>query len=641
MNNNQHKKSVPLTISVIILIIIALMASILAYVWVTGYTPESTLPNNNTQPTATPATTPTPTVTANTTNPQDTTYTLSIHVNPTTGGTVTTDKTAPYHQGDTVTLTATPADGYTFTAWSTDASGTSNTITITMNSNKLVTAIFTAQNVQPSETTKYALTVNSQYGTTSGSGLYTSGTTAYATVTPLIVLDAFNSENIRYCFNNWSNDASGTTSPSNPITMDNSKTATANWKTQYRIQVLTNPPEGGTPTEKTQWYDAGATVQISTTVNPDCIFAGWTATEGCATFTNASAPQTTMTVNSAGTVQANFFTNQGPKYLVNFQGLNADATGDLVFFEVTGGSYMGATSPISVAGGLILVDQNATVTYTFADTVTSRIEGKQYKLNGTTTGTISTAAIITGNYKTQYQITFEINPENAGTTTPTSTNWYDVGALDISATAYEGYLFDSWTSTNSITINNQTSATINGAGTITANFKPGNIILTSTFDGNIWDENWNEWINPPWYVATDCAHSGNASAKSDAFDPNLGAFTSDAINATGVTSMHISFWYKANTPLGGIINVSYTGLSDPLGLGSPNPDFTEVANSNLSDTDGQWIQANFTITDPNAFTDSFRLRIESFLTYYYDVESSSWLTEEVWVDDVVITAFYA
>jgi hypothetical protein len=85
--------------------------------------------------------------------------------------------------------------------------------------------------------TQYYLTVVSDHGTTGGEGWYDSGTTAYATVSPLVVAGP---AGVQYVFTHWSGDASGATSPSSPITMDAPKTALANWKTQYCITFSQN-----------------------------------------------------------------------------------------------------------------------------------------------------------------------------------------------------------------------------------------------------------------------------------------------------------------------------------------------------------------------------------------------------------------
>ena len=113
---------------------------------------------------------------------------------------------------------------YVFTGWSGDASGTtSSSNAIIMNGPE--TAIANWQ-------TQYYLTVSSAYGTAGGAGWYNSGTSATATVTPLTVAGATGTQ---YVFTGWSGDASGTTSPSNAITMNGPKTAIANWQTQYYL----------------------------------------------------------------------------------------------------------------------------------------------------------------------------------------------------------------------------------------------------------------------------------------------------------------------------------------------------------------------------------------------------------------------
>jgi len=70
-------------------------------------------------------------------------YTLSV--NTTGSGTVSKnpDKSS-YTSGESVTLTAVPATGYQFSGWGGGASGTTNPLTLTMNSNKTISATFTA-----------------------------------------------------------------------------------------------------------------------------------------------------------------------------------------------------------------------------------------------------------------------------------------------------------------------------------------------------------------------------------------------------------------------------------------------------------------------------------------------------------------
>ncbi|HUL51647.1 MAG TPA: hypothetical protein VLT10_00065 [Verrucomicrobiae bacterium] len=95
------------------------------------------------------------------------------------------------------------------------------------------------------------------------------------------------------------------------------------------------------------------------------------------------------------------------------------------------------------------------------------------------TSWIITAANVISNpihYKHQYFVMFASSPSGNGTTNPSS-GWFDAGSnMTISAIPTSGYKFDSWSSnTTNITLGASTAnstAKINGTGTITANFKP-------------------------------------------------------------------------------------------------------------------------------------------------------------------------
>jgi hypothetical protein len=78
-------------------------------------------------------------------------------------------------------------------------------------------------------------------------------------------------------------------------------------------------------------------------------------------------------------------------------------------------------------------------------------------------------------YIDQFAITFAVSPVGSGTTSPSGTNvWENYGLLSISATPNAGYVFSVWSSSGHILIASpgsaSTSASISGAGTITAGF---------------------------------------------------------------------------------------------------------------------------------------------------------------------------
>ncbi len=100
---------------------------------------------------------------------------------------------------------------------------------------------------------QYYLTVNSPYGFESGEGWYDNATNAYAAL-DTGTIDHGNGT--RRVFTNWSEDASGTNyASSDPIYMNQNKTATAIWKTQQNLTVVS--PYGTTGGEG--WYDSGDT----------------------------------------------------------------------------------------------------------------------------------------------------------------------------------------------------------------------------------------------------------------------------------------------------------------------------------------------------------------------------------------------
>jgi hypothetical protein len=90
------------------------------------------------------------TITANFTQAATQNYTLTTSVSPTNAGTVSPGGT--YAPNTTVDLTATANSGYTFSSWSGIAAGdttSGNTAKIYMNTNKTITATFTASSTPP------------------------------------------------------------------------------------------------------------------------------------------------------------------------------------------------------------------------------------------------------------------------------------------------------------------------------------------------------------------------------------------------------------------------------------------------------------------------------------------------------------
>ena len=82
--------------------------------------------------------------------PQQTQYTLSAVSSPTGGGSIAVSPSqTQFASGTSVSLTATAAAGYQFSAWQGDLTGSTNPTAVVTDSNKSVTAVFSATQQQP------------------------------------------------------------------------------------------------------------------------------------------------------------------------------------------------------------------------------------------------------------------------------------------------------------------------------------------------------------------------------------------------------------------------------------------------------------------------------------------------------------
>ena len=189
------------------------------------------------------------------------TYTLTvIAVN---GTVVKNPDQAAYNSGTSVQLTAIPNAGYTFTSWNGDASGSANPLTVVMNSNKTITANFTAV------VNTYTLIVNAVNGTVvkdPDQAAYNSGTSVVLTATP----------NAGYTFTGWSGDATGSVNPLT-VVMNANKNITANFTAVVNTYTLVVNAVNGTVVKNPDQaaYNSGTTVVLTATPNAGYTFTGW------------------------------------------------------------------------------------------------------------------------------------------------------------------------------------------------------------------------------------------------------------------------------------------------------------------------------------------------------------------------------
>jgi uncharacterized repeat protein (TIGR02543 family) len=261
----------------------------------------------------------------------------------------------------TVTLQATPNTGYSFSGWSGDLTGTANPATLTMDSNKTVTATFTA--------ITYTLTVSATNGTvtkTPDQASYTLAQTVTLQATP----------NAGYSFSGWSGDASGTANPT-AVTMNGNKSVTAGFTAAGGTYTLTVSATNGVVTKSPDKasYVYGDVVTLQATANAGYPFSGWSGDA------SGTANPTTVTMNANKAVTAGF---TAATYTLTVSAVNGAVTkspekasyayGDVVTLQATGnagytfsgwsGDASGTANPTSIT-----MNANKSVTANFTSIV--------------------------------------------------------------------------------------------------------------------------------------------------------------------------------------------------------------------------------------------------------------------------------
>jgi uncharacterized repeat protein (TIGR02543 family) len=293
-----------------------------------------------------------------------------------------------------------------------------------------------------------------------------------------------------YTFSGWSGGLVG-----NPVsvTITGDLVVTATFtQDQYTLAISTVGSGSVTKNPDQLTYTYGTVVTLAATANTGWTFTGWSG--------DASGidPSVTVIMNGNRAVTATFTQNS---YAVVFTetGLPAE------------------TQWSATLGGNTLSSTTATITFnvlsgTYSWSVTNPISGgsRTRYFTATSSGTIGVTqqTSISITYVTQYQVSFARAPSRGGTTSPSGTNvWTTAGSIQISATANSGYVFNQWsTSTSSITIDNVKSATatatINGPGTITANFVAATYTVTFQESNLPSGTSWSATLNGVTHTST-------------------------------------------------------------------------------------------------------------------------------------------
>jgi uncharacterized repeat protein (TIGR02543 family) len=454
-------------------------------------------------------------------------------------GSVNPGNQSSYHYGDNITITAICSYPWVFNGWSGSTSGANNK-TITITSNMTITASFimgshTITVNQASHGTITPGTVTVAYGesqtfiispdtgyhivdvivdsssldalssyqftnvqsdhaitaifapneytltvTTVGNGsvITTPETTTY-NYGDIVQLNAI--PNNGWVFNGWSGDISGITNTT--ITMDKNKNVIANFtKKTYQIDfalngvsseltgiVLTVDGVGYTTTDLPKSFNWTHDSAHNFSFNSTSQFTNseryaWSSTTGLSTLQTSS-----ITVTQSGTITSTFTT----QYLLTVTAGHGNVTG-------AGWYNAGTTATSTVSQQTIM---SGTDTRFVFDGWTGDVQGAQASVSIL----MDEPKTVTANWETQYQVTVNGNPSTGGVITPSTTTWTPAGTIDVSCTSNSGYSFASWSSTAQITLaspsSSATTATINGPGTITANFEQYTTIQAQTSTG--------------------------------------------------------------------------------------------------------------------------------------------------------------
>jgi uncharacterized repeat protein (TIGR02543 family) len=410
------------------------------------------------------------------------TYSLTVNVSPSAGGTVTRSSNGPYHLNDVVTLTEAPSSGYTFSYWSGDGTGTGATRTVTMNGNKAVTATFTQ--------ITYTLTIStSGSGSTSpstGRRSYGSGSQVQVTATPAS----------GWYFSHWHLDGvdAGSSNPTT-VTMNSAHTLQAVFtQITYTLTISVTGSGSTSPAVGSHVYSQGSSIQVTASPVAGWSFDHWVL-DGSST---GSANPYTVTMNSGHTLSAVFTqstytltvstSGQGSVSKVPSQATYAYGSSvQLTATPSTGWSFSGWSGGASGTANplTIVMNDNKAVTATFTQnqytlTVNTSGQGSVAKSpsqatytygasvqltatpaagwsfagwSGDLSGSVNPATLTVNGNKavtatfTQIQYTLTIqSPDGSGSTSPAAGSYtYNQGALaQVTATPSSGWIFDRW-----------------------------------------------------------------------------------------------------------------------------------------------------------------------------------------------------
>ncbi len=429
-----------------------------------------------------------------TVNEVDDDFTLTVN---TANGAVTRNpNTSYYDSGSTVQLKPVPNDGYSFTGWTGSLTGSADPAALIMNTNKTVTANFTANNVQIA-TNVTSVTVNE--GSTAAFSVKLSAQPASdKTVTVSKVsgdsgITVSAGSSLTFTTTNWNTYQTVTLAAAEDEDNVNGsavircispgmtdKDVTANEADDDYMLTINATNGSVTRNPETTYYDNGTTVQLKPVPNDGYSFTGWTGS-----LTGSGNPATLL-MDSNRTVTANFTINNVQITTeVASVSVNEGSTGTFnvkLSAQPTGGktvtvSRVSGDGDITVSSGSSLAftpsnwDTYQTVTLAAAEDVD--LANSTAGIRCSSFGMADKTLIAT---EADNDTTLTVRDNGYGTTIPTGAIIVTKdAAAPISATATTGYHFVAWTvpagsATFADASSANTSARISAPSTIRADF---------------------------------------------------------------------------------------------------------------------------------------------------------------------------
>ncbi len=368
------------------------------------------------------------------------------------------DCSETYDAGTPVVLTATPAVGYIFSSWTNADQSSGNTCQVTLNSNRTVTANFTAQNY----TLNITKSGNGTGTVTSGAAGISCGADCTESYPAGMVVTLMAAADSGSSFSSWTG-ADTTTGNTCTIRMNGDKTISAAFVLpNYTLNTVRGGNGKGKitangidcPGDCTESYLSGTRVSLAANVASDSTFTGWSGD-----ISGTTNPYDLL-MNSAKNVTANFALKtytlttgvSGQGTISPAVGNHSQTAGDSVQVSATAaqgwkfdhwsGDLAGSLTPMALA-----IDGNKSVTAVFVQVPST------YTLQITKTGSGT--------------VTTSDNSINCG---GDCSEAYPTGkAVTLTATPAQGFAFQGWGGALSGTTT-PTTITMDAAKTVNAVF---------------------------------------------------------------------------------------------------------------------------------------------------------------------------